>query len=160
MLDNLEKGKLNALFGWGSDEHQFTAHATEVGAVVHASDFATNLPLFSNLPPAKLKSRTIPAYKMKPGTKTHTVSFIMSDGDNIQLLQHDDFIGNAHFGNPDRGKTAVGWSYSPAMAVLMPNILEWVHNDLTKNDSLSTGPSGIGYSYPALFPTKEQQVGV
>lgn len=39
------------------------------------------------------------------------------------------------------------------MSTLMPISLEWTRSHLTTNDSLSAGPSGAGYSYPALFPS-------
>lgn len=85
----------------------------------------------------------------------HTVAFITSDGDNIQLLQHTDFIGPGHFGDPTRGAIPLGWSYSPAMAVLMPAVLDYVRSSLTANDTLSAGPSGMGYAYPQLFPAAQ-----
>lgn len=34
----------------------------------------------------------------------------------------------------------------------MPNALEWARSQLTVNDTLSAGPSGVGYSFPQLFP--------
>lgn len=81
----------------------------------------------------------------------HTVAFVMSDGDNIQLLQND-WISNVHWNHPLRGTVPAGWSYSPAMARLMPSVLSYVERTATSNDSLSTGPSGAGYCYPELFP--------
>ena len=80
------------------------------------------------------------------------MAFLTSDGDNIQLLQHADFLGPGHFGSKARGSFPLGWSYSPAMAVLMPAVLDYVRGALTANDTLSAGPSGMGYAYPQLFP--------
>mmetsp|Transcript_11659 Transcript_11659/g.20426 ORF Transcript_11659/g.20426 Transcript_11659/m.20426 type:complete len:324 (-) Transcript_11659:456-1427(-) len=115
----------------------------------------------------------------------HTVAFIMSDGDNLQILQND-FVTERFFNSPERGHLPVSWSYAPCMAVsgvrvcdlsvlsttptttpprsspvaattafpqvLMPNALEWARSQLTANDTLSAGPSGIGYAFPQLFP--------
>ena len=38
-----------------------------------------------------------------------------------------------------------------AMAHLMPSLLAYTVRTSTVNDSLSTGPSGAGYSYPQLY---------
>jgi len=46
----------------------------------------------------------------------------------------------------------VGWTYSPAMVELMPNVLDYVRESLGINDSLIAAPSGAGYAYPQLFP--------
>ena len=86
-----------------------------------------------------------------PSRPVHTVAFITSDGDNIQLLEHRDFMDADHFRSPQRGAIAVGWSYSPAMAVLAPTLLDAVRRNLSANDSLSAGPSGAGYAYPSQF---------
>ena len=52
LFDHLKiaDGVMNAVFGWTGDEHQFVSLATRAGAVVHASDFFSNLAFFSNLP--------------------------------------------------------------------------------------------------------------
>ena len=42
-----------------------------------------------------------------------------------QLLEHLDFIGPNHYGSKARGSVPLGWSYSPAMAVLMPTVLRY-----------------------------------
>lgn len=52
VLDNFDQTELNAAYGWtSSDEHAFTASVTEAGGMVHASDFAYNLAVLSQLPP-------------------------------------------------------------------------------------------------------------
>jgi len=155
VLQAMDPEKLNAGFGWGGDEHEWTAHLTRAGAVAHASDFFANLAFFTNLPPAppapappKAAGRTSGAPPTKP---VHTVAFLTSDGDNIQILEHRDFMDDDHFRSPKRGQMPLGWSYSPAMTVLAPNMLEWVRCNATANDSLSAGPSGVGYAYPSQF---------
>ena len=161
VLAHLDETRLNAAFGWGGDEHQWVVKCTQHGAVAHASDFANNLALLANVPPAPRPPlpRPSPPPLARPRSKgpVHTVAFITSDGDNIQLLEHRDFIDDDHYGSPLRGSIPVGWSYSPAMALLMPTLLDWVRSSLTANDSLSAGPSGLGYAYPALLPPAQAQ---
>ena len=101
-----------AAYGWtSSDEHQFTAAVTKAGGVVHASDFAYNMALLSQLPvyeapppppAAPLPRNTTQPQQQRGGAGVHTVAFVMSDGDNIQILQND-FISSRHWSHPERG---------------------------------------------------------
>lgn len=154
VVSNFAAGKLSAAYGWTSvDEHEFTAAVTRAGGVVHASDFLYNLEVLSQLPPAQL----VPLPPPPPSPplllqrRVHTVAFVNSDGDNLQLLQND-WMSTAHWSHPDRGKQPAGWSYSPATAVLLPSLLAYAQRTAGANDTLSTGPSGMGYAYPQLFP--------
>eukprot|EP01052_Picozoa_sp_SAG31_P012165 SAG31_NODE_705_length_12695_cov_3.147007_3_plen_232_part_00 len=153
ILSNFESDKLSVAYGWTMvDEHKFTASVTHAGGYVHASDFAYNLAFLSQLPVSSAARRS-PTVSQKKTESVHTVAFVMSDGDNIQLLQND-WMSTQHWNHPARGTVPAGWSYSPATAVLMPSILDYVHRTATANDSLSTGPSGIGYAYPQLYTPK------
>lgn len=168
VLANWDQTKLSAAYGWTTDEHQFTAAATKAGGVVHASDFAYNLALLSQLPPYAAPPAPPRAWAPRPTPAStgasaatgrnyaskrpgvHLVAFVVSDGDNLQLLQGD-FISSKHWHHPDRGSWPTSWSYSPATVHLMPSLLAYVRRTATVNDSLSSGPSGIGYSYPQLY---------
>lgn len=127
VLDNFDQTELNAAYGWtSSDEHAFTASVTEAGGMVHASDFAYNLAVLSQLPPY-VAPPPPPSPPPSPDPRrvqkqVHTVAFVNSDGDNLQLLQND-WISTSHWNDPLRGNLPVGWSYSPAMAALMPSIM-------------------------------------
>ena len=85
------------------------------------------------------------------------MAFVNSDGDNLQLLQND-WLSTSHWHHPQRGNQASGWSYSPAMAELMPSLLAYAIRTAGVNDSLSAGPSGLGYAYPQLFPAKQRDL--
>ena len=168
-LNNLDQTQLNAAFGWtSSDEHAFTASVTQAGGMVHASDYAYNLAVLSQLPkpptPApsplrrtSLSTTTSTQVPSQPSCPVHTVAIVNSDGDNIQLLQND-WVSRTHWNHPLRGRQPAGWSYSPAMAHLMPSVLAYAHRTSSANDSLSTGPSGAGYAYPQLFDPLRRQL--
>ena len=169
VVSNFDSSKLNVAFGWTSnDEHAFTASVTQSGGMVHASDYLYNLEFFSQLPPYQHDDDGHPNNKsdaaptsispLAPSSQpVHTVAFVFSDGDNLQLLQND-WISSTHWNSPQRGLHNIGWSYSPSMAVLMPSLLSYVVRTSTSKDSLSTGPSGIGYAYPNLFPNNARQM--
>ena len=160
VLSHFDTTTLNVAFGWTSnDEHAFTASVTSMGGMVHASDYLYNLELLSQLPSYMYSKRkqtlSLPLpLPLPPHTpkNVHTVAFVFSDGDNLQILQND-WISDSHWNSPKRGMSNIGWSYSPSTAVLMPSLLAYAIRTKTSKDSLSAGPSGIGYAYPMLFPT-------
>ena len=73
------------------------------------------------------------------------VAFILSDGDNLQYLEH---LMRKLWANPDRGAVPMGWTVSPAMLDAMPGALNYYWQTTTSNDNLISGPSGYGYTYP------------
>ena len=95
VLDNFDQTALNAAYGWtSSDEHAFTASVTSAGGMVHASDFAYNMAVLSQLPPYVHANAPAARKRMDAGARStkqvHTVAFVNSDGDNLQLLQKID----------------------------------------------------------------------
>eukprot|EP00940_MAST-03C_sp_MAST-3C-sp2_P002449 g2449.t1 len=159
VLSNFREDALNAAMGWtSSDEHEYTARITEAGGMVHASDFLFNVEVLSNLPDLpNVDVSDDPIEDAHDDVEdVHTVAFVMSDGDNLQLLANG-WISPSFYGSPLRGRAPLGWSYSPAAAVLMPTALRYVRESMTRNDSLSSGPSGAGYVYPQLFGSAQQR---
>ena len=161
VLANWNPSTLNVAFGWTSwDEHIFVSAITKAGGYVHASDFLSNLEVMSNLPPVaqqqeqQQQQQQQPPPTAPPSEKHHTVSFIMSDGDNLQLLAGD-WQTDRWYGSPQRGVVPLGWSFAAATSVLLPTVLDYVRGTMTANDSLQAGPSGAGYAYPELFPRKQ-----
>jgi hypothetical protein len=50
----------------------------------------------------------------------------------------------------------MGWTLSPAMLDAMPGILNWYYSTATANDTLLSGPSGYGYTYPNNWTNQAQ----
>jgi len=73
------------------------------------------------------------------------VAFILSDGDNLQYVEH---LLRKLWNDPGRGSVPIGWTLSPAMVDAMPGALNYYHQSATDNDNLISGPSGYGYTYP------------
>jgi hypothetical protein len=87
---------------------------------------------------------------------THTVCFMMTDGDNIQWLTNNFATYTGWYASPNRGVTNIGWTVSPAMAELAPTILKYFYdsaaNTPTGQDYIVAGASGMGYFYPDECP--------
>jgi len=80
---------MSLIFGWASSEIGFVGTASQQGMYVHASDWAQNLATLTNF-----ELGTFQQIGGAPGTLpvkegTHTVTFVMTDGDNVQWLLND-----------------------------------------------------------------------
>ena len=132
----------SAYMGWWPEESSGVAAASAYSVSTVASDASINLTVFGG------SSRTINVKSLptKPTLQNKIyVCFIMSDGDNLQYMEHRFYdIWN----NSDRGSVPLGWTVSPSMVDCAPGILNWINNSATANDCLVAGPSGVGYTYP------------
>jgi hypothetical protein len=132
--------------GWWPEEAPGVGRASTFGIATIASDFATNLTVHSGMPRA-INKKPIPP---KPPLQNKLyVAFILSDGDNLQYVEHH---MRKLWSNPDRGSVPMGWTISPAMLDAMPGALNYYWKSSTDNDNLISGPSGYGYAYPNTFP--------
>jgi hypothetical protein len=139
----------SAVFGWGNDEKDFTAAASAKGTFVHAADWASGLALYTNLR-VSLPTTRLPLPVAAPATATnkHTVTFLMSDGDNVQWMINGFASDTRWWGSPQRGQVPIGWTMNPALAEIAPNIYKHILATATKNDGFAIPPSGPGYMYP------------
>jgi hypothetical protein len=144
---------LSPIVGWNcGDEFEKTDLSTSLGEIQTSTDWCLNLPVLMagteklDLPKAtSFDPRTIDWYDSRSA-----VSFINTDGDNVQW-QEGDFFGNeSYWGNPQRGKIPFGWSCCFGhLAQLCPEAIEYALADRTTNDWFIEW--GGGYYYPDHF---------
>ncbi|WP_434384358.1 GxGYxYP domain-containing protein [Melittangium boletus] len=128
--------------GWWPEEAAGVQRVSEYGISTVASDFASNLTVFGGM------SRTVnlkPLPNKPPLRDKIYVSLILSDGDNLQFVEH---LFKKLWDSPNRGQVPLGWTISPAMVDAMPGVLNYLHTTATPNDNLISGPTGLGYTYP------------
>jgi hypothetical protein len=148
----------SVLLGWGFDEYQLVAQASSYNSFVHAADFSINLSVFSNFSAdAKQKS---PYDTVVSKENTHTVCFLVTDGDNITQDVGGLLNGINWYSNKYRGMVKLGWTISPSMVELAPTVLKLIYNaetsKATGRDYFVAGPSGLGYMYPEKYPQLQQ----
>ena len=132
--------------GWWPEEGAGITRASEFGIPTIPSDYATNLTVHSGMP-RDINIKPIPP---KPPLRNKIyVAFILSDGDNLQFVEH---LMRKLWSHPQRGSVPIGWTISPAMADAMPGALNYFYESATDNDNLISGPSGLGYIYPNYYP--------
>lgn len=153
----------SAMIGWGSDEFQSVSVASQHGVMVHASDWANNISTYTNIPAPPLVQKNHSADTIiKPNT--HTVCFVMTDGDNVQWLLGDFVSDPGTYGSQHRGRCNLGWTISPALAELAPTAMKYIYDTASTNptgqDYFIAGPSGMGYFYPEQCPTLDSATSI
>jgi hypothetical protein len=145
---------LSPILGWnGGDEFATTDLSTRYGHIQTATDWCINLSVLmagtENLDMPRLKSPDLRAIDW--GDHRSGVSFIGTDGDNVQWFQGNFFRGNpSYWSNPERGKIPYGWSCCFAqLAQLCPQAIEYALATRSSNDSFVEW--GGGYYYPDRF---------
>ena len=123
---------LSPILGWnGGDEFATTDLSSRFGHIQTASDWCMNLPVLM----AGTEQFAIQAPRLKCidperidwSDRRSAVSFIQTDGDNLQWMEGNFFLGNAsYWGSPDRGKIPFGWSCCFAhLGQLVPQAVDY-----------------------------------
>lgn len=144
---------LSPVVGWnGGDEFATTRASSVYGQLQTATDWCMNLPVLmagsGSAAPARVRA-------FDPGgidwaDTRSAVSFVCSDGDNVQWMEGD-FFGDANFwASPARGRIPFGWSCCFAqLAQLCPPAVTYGAATQGANDRFVEW--GGGYYYPDLF---------
>jgi hypothetical protein len=141
------------ILGWNEgDEFENTDLFTRFGDIQTGTDWCLNLPVLmsgtENWPLRKIprfNPHTINWKDTRSG-----VSFISTDGDNVQWLEGNFFRHKSYWGNRRRGKIPFGWSCCFAhLTQLFPEAIDYARLTQTTNDSFIEWSGG--YYYPDHF---------
>ncbi|MGQ9732103.1 MAG: hypothetical protein ACUVX8_12620 [Candidatus Zipacnadales bacterium] len=157
------------VLGWGcGGEDQQTLPSSEWGLFQTATNWCHNLPAYST----EQAGQTIPREQLalpvhcrhsladlRWESGVHYVSFLMSDGDNVQWLMGN-FAGGPegryYYESPVRGEFPFGWTCCYLdLAQLCPYVLVDLFARATPNDDFVL--YGGGYFYPDRFGTKRHR---
>lgn len=143
------------VIGWGdasNGEDTFIGPNSDVGVKAIPADHARNLSVLSGIREDRLIQRGGGGGRaLEPEPDVHYVSFLITDGDNIQWMLGDFPTDKRWFGSPHRGKVDLGWGISPSLIDLAPSVMRWYYDQSAK-DRFVVGPSGGGYMYPSRYP--------
>lgn len=165
-----ERGLLRRIFahyapgtlhlGWFVSEPFGVELASRAALLTLASDYCTNLAVWSSLPASSPQTDApvsasladiLPAQEASeqdPTDKTY-ISFTISDGDNLQYCQH--YLLRL-WRDPARGKVPLGWTIAPALQQAMPALADFYRRTATELDEFIAGPSGAAYLFPSRLP--------
>jgi hypothetical protein len=135
--------------GWfpNGDEMTGVTLCGQHASPVVAADVFFNASAFSGVR-APIKRSQPPAQMPQIANKIY-LSMTMVEGDNAQYDQHR---MRQMWDDPARGDVPLGWSISVLLLDLAPAMLSYYQQTQTPNDLLVAGPSGAGYTYPAVWP--------
>jgi hypothetical protein len=130
---------------------------SQAGLFINAADWAINLSTLTNFfaSGGLTQTRREAPPPPPPGARpTHAVGFLMTDGDNLQwLLRGFADPASDWWASPSRGKVALGWTLSPALAELAPSVIGALYGEAAAAgavDGFVAGPSGAGYAFPEV----------
>jgi hypothetical protein len=144
---------LSPIIGWnGGDEFTTTRASTVYGHFQTATDWCMNLPVLmagsQRTEPARVKG--FDPRGIDWDDRRSAVSFVCSDGDNVQWFECDFFSNKNFWRSTDRGRVPFGWSCCFAhLAQLCPPTVEYGVTTQRANDWFLEW--GGGYYYPDLF---------
>jgi hypothetical protein len=145
---------ISPILGWnGGDEFLTTDLSTRYGHIQTATDWCMNLPLLMAgaedlvLP----KGKSLDPATIEWGDRRSAVSFIETDGDNVQWMEGNFFHGvGSYWDNPERGRIPFGWSCCFAhLAQICPQAIGYAFSTRSTNDSFIEW--GGGYYFPDHF---------
>ncbi|MEV0289438.1 MULTISPECIES: GxGYxYP domain-containing protein [unclassified Kribbella] len=144
------------VIGWGDaaqGEDKFIGPNSDAGAKAIPADHARNLSVLSGIREDRLSQGGGGGGRVpEPDPNAHYVTFLITDGDNIQWMLGDFPTDKRWFGSPLRGQVDLGWGISPSLIDLAPSVMRWYYDQSAK-DRWVVGPSGGGYMYPSRYPT-------
>lgn len=143
------------ILGWGDPtygEDKFVKPSAERSIFTVAADYAKNLSVLSAISDnATQGTHSTPNFE----NNVHYVTFVMSDGDNVQWLLNTFLTDAKWYGSPRRGEFNVGWTISPSLVDLAPSVMRYLYRNAAngdKKDYFIAGVSGAGYMYPDYYP--------
>jgi hypothetical protein len=120
----------------------------EFGKYLVGTIDCANLSVHSGLRIGPLRQQPAPDAPPLRRDKVY-LSIVMSDGDNLPVLTNGNFP--QLWKDPARGHVPVGWTMSPAAAVLAPDVVDYYYGAATPEDYFLAAVSGVGYTYPDLY---------
>ena len=148
----------SVLLGWGDDEYQTVHKSSKFSINVLPSDYSYNLSVLTNFN-QEIQQKNHETFT-ENRENTHTVCFVMSDGDNIQWLLNWFYTDQRWFGSQNRGQVDIGWTISPSLSELAPTVMNKIYSSASDNidakDYFIAGPSGYSYIYPDDYVKLEE----
>lgn len=146
---DMKAGEAIAL-GWYATERTGIPLASEFGIGTMPADFYVSGTGYAGGSP---KIQIPPVPKMPALENKVYVAMFISDGDNIQYVQHA--MRQAWERSAGvRGKVALNWTIAPGLVDVSPGMMNYYYSSATAQDCFVTGPSGMGYLMP--FNTLEE----
>lgn len=145
-LSRMPAGK-STFMGWWTQENDGVNFASSYGIITLASDWSTNLSVYSGMN----KGYSIPKQTTKAPPKLENkvyVGMMVADGDNLQYMEG--YFFNL-WNQPERGQMPISWTMTPSLVDIGKPLLSYYSKTKSANDYFICGPSAYGYFYPKFW---------
>eukprot|EP00659_Diplonema_papillatum_P003149 gene3149-4963_t len=139
--------------GYGPDEIDTVIALSQNSNGMVASDDAMNLATLTNYAMPPLNESTEEGGKepfehlRTDDDPRHVVTFLMSDGDNIQWMVNNFASSTNWYASPNRGKVPVGWTLATSLRQLAAPAYHYIKRTQTPNDTFVGSVSGNFYTF-------------
>ncbi len=129
------------LLGWGNgdivSESDLGSAAARNGLMQVASDWHSNLSVLSALKPLDeiIKQQTSTDPETLETENVHYVTFIWTDGDNIQWTSGDFATNPKYWASESRGEQSIGWGINNMLYEAAPSTLEYFYETAANNEN-------------------------
>ena len=123
---------------------------SEFGKFLVGSVGSADLSVHSGIRVEKFRQPVSPAPKLE-ADKVY-VCFAISDGDNLPVVTGNNWP--QLWADKTRGEFPLGWTISPAAALLIPGVVDYYYATATSNDTFMAAVSGVGYCYPDSYASR------
>ena len=132
------------IMGYIDDETNDVAYLSGSGRglFLNASDDYNNGSVWASLPQPTGLSQPAPV-AIAPVNNTIYVAMAASDGDNLSIVEHQNY---QHWTQGQYlGAVPMAWTISPGMIYNSPGIMTTFYRYLPQSQEMMAGPSGVGY---------------
>jgi hypothetical protein len=146
--------KPGGVMGWNAPgEGEFVEQLSRHGHILLPSNWCMNLTILSSGTleyDVPLKFHTIDPAEVDYSDKSPAVSFIMSDGDNVQWLMGD-FVHNQYYwASSNHGDYPIGWGMPYGdLDQVCPEVMELLYNTQPRNATINLHAGG--YYMPDIY---------
>ncbi len=139
------------VFGWNNTLGEMPTVQSLASANISLipSDYAANLSTLSGFRLESAQQKR----NYDDGTDTenvHTVTFIYTDGDNIQYIINA-MQGGGLYGSELRGTLDLGWGVPANMLETIPPMATYLYESMTERDEFVVALGSIGYTFPSRW---------
>jgi autotransporter-associated beta strand protein len=137
------------LYGWGLERPFFSAASTNNQQAV-AADLLVGASGTSGWKVDIKPQKNHVPLDAQPVDGNHYVAFVVSDGDNVGILQGNWITTERLFASPLRGRFKITWDISPALAEINPFGLNYIYGQAGIDKFVNAG--GRGLFFPGEVP--------
>lgn len=149
-----EQNHQGQILGWGPSEYDLFSQGSQNDQQVSGANYLWSESATSKwrVPLAKQKYHTPLNIPTEVGK--HYVAFVMTDGDNIQVLTGGWATDPRWFGSPYRGNFNMTWELTSSLAEVNPVAFNYYYQHAASgsNDDCFVSPGGEGITFPSQYP--------